>query len=107
MRADTTDAHSKTGMVLGVVADTEYPLHGPVPLGVGDLLFMRTDGVEETMNADREAFGEERLIEVLNSCRGKPADEALAAVERALTEHRGALPQEDDLTMVALRVVER
>ncbi len=94
----------KTGMVLGVVADQHYAARGPIPLAPGDLLFLRTDGVDETMNPSREIFGSERLLALLGKQRGRAAKDVLAAVHAALTAHAASQPWEDDLSMIAIRI---
>ena len=98
------EEHEKTGMVLGVVGDSEYSVTGPVSLSAGDMIFLRTDGVDETRNAAKEVFGEERLKEVVASGRDLNADQVLVRVERALAEHAAGHPREDDVTMVAIKV---
>ena len=96
----------KTGMVLGVVADQKYRVEGPIPMQPGDLLFMRTDGVDEAMSPNREVFGEERLLELLGRVRGKPPEEVLSEVERALLHHTESPANEDDVTMIAIGIKE-
>ena len=91
-------------MVLGVVADQDYEVSESVALQKGDLLFFHSDGVDEAMSPSRETFGEARLHELLRSLAGRSAEETLAAVEAALRQHAGGA-FEDDLTMVAVRIV--
>ncbi len=105
VRADKIEELGKTGMVLGVVADQEYTVGGPIQLAAGDSVFIRTDGVEETMNADREVFGEDRMKELLMANREATASEVLDRLDAALKDHSGGLALEDDVTMIALRVV--
>jgi len=111
VRADgTVDTLGKTGMVLGVVGDQEYPVSDSIQLGRGDVLFLRTDGVDETMSPDREMFGEQRIREVLAAHRECSAEEILQEIDSALVEWaRGSgtgtdTPCDDDLTMIAFRL---
>lgn len=94
----------KTGMVLGVVEDQEYTVHGPIQLEDGDCVFIRTDGVEETMNAYREVFGEQRMKEILVASRDGTASDILGTLQEALTDHAAGEAQEDDVTMIAVKV---
>ncbi|MGA1523548.1 MAG: PP2C family protein-serine/threonine phosphatase [Planctomycetota bacterium] len=95
----------KTGMVLGVVQGQVYRPSEMIPLRAGDLLFLRTDGVDETRGPARELFGTERLLRVLRECPDDvTADEALAVVEAGLARFAAGTEQDDDLTMLAIRV---
>ena len=94
----------KTGMVLGVVEDQEYEVRGPIPLNPGDLVFVATDGAEETMNSSRETFGVERLKEFLTESRTKPVSGVLDELGTRLRQHASGQKAEDDVTMIALRV---
>lgn len=94
----------KTGMVLGVDGDQEYALSPEVGLQKGDLLFFHSDGVDEAMSPQRETFGEDRLHKLLASLAGRSAEQALAQVEATLRDHCGGV-FEDDLTMIAVRIV--
>lgn len=97
----------KTGMVLGVVGDQQYEASAAVPLQSGDLLLLYTDGVDEAMSPEREVFGAERLHAVLTAARaaGDSAEGALARVDAALSAHCGGRPFDDDLTMIAIKVL--
>jgi sigma-B regulation protein RsbU (phosphoserine phosphatase) len=95
----------KTGMVLGVVGGQEYGVSPPIALQPGDLLFLRTDGVEETRSPDKETFGEERLLQMLESLRERPAGAILEGVEAALHGHAGSTAAQDDTTMIAVKVL--
>ena len=73
-------------------------------LAPGDRLFMYTDGVTEALNEDAELYGEERLINALNSADAEhlTLQELLMAVRRSLDEHVQTAAQSDDITMLAL-----
>ncbi|MBX3462434.1 MAG: SpoIIE family protein phosphatase [Planctomycetes bacterium] len=104
-RRSGAEVLDKTGMVLGVVGDQAYATSPPIPIESGDLLFLHTDGVDEAMSPQREVFGVERLQGVLAAARGESAEGVLAAVERALHEHAAGRPFDDDLTMIAVKVL--
>lgn len=96
--------YEKTGMVLGVVEGQDYAVRGPIPLQSGDLIFVRTDGVEETMNSAREIYGVERLKKFLVAQRALPAERLLADLDRELQAHAAGEEAEDDVTMIALKI---
>ncbi len=104
-RRSGTEVLDKTGMVLGVVGDQAYTMSPPLPLESGDLLFLHTDGVDEAMSPQRSVFGVERLQAVLAQARDQTAEGVLAAVDRALRDHVAGQPFEDDLTMIAVKLL--
>ncbi len=92
------------GIALGVATPDEYHVSElAVDLAPGDLFLLYTDGVSEAMNAAREEYGEERLMDLLlrNSSR-EPAGMARALVEDLHAFTSGA-PQNDDITLVFAR----
>ena len=95
----------KTGMVLGVVGDQTYEVSPTVQLAAGDLLFLHTDGVDETMSPSRETFGVDRLCAILQQHRGDPAEAVLAHVDAAIAAHVGdSVAPADDVTMIAVKL---
>ena len=70
-------------------------------LGVGDKLFLYTDGVPEATNANNELYGMERLEAVLAKHTGDTPQEILTAVRADVDAFVGDAPQFDDLTMLA------
>ncbi len=106
VRNGVVQQFEKTGMVLGVVDQQIYAAAGPIPLEPGDLIVLRTDGVDETRDPERQLFGEERLVELLAGLGDTDADGALGAIEAAVSRFARGVLQDDDLTMMALKVTE-
>ncbi|MCL2066713.1 MAG: SpoIIE family protein phosphatase [Treponema sp.] len=94
---------TKPGFVLGVMENTNY-LEEEILLDCGDTLYLYTDGVTEAMNAGRELFSEERLVEVLNRNINCTPQELLSAVKREINGFTDKAEQTDDITMLALKV---
>jgi serine phosphatase RsbU (regulator of sigma subunit) len=65
-----------------------------VQLNPGERLLLVTDGVTEAENEKGEFFGTDRLEAC--GCQG------LAAIERAVTEFRGRMPLNDDITIAEM-----
>ena len=72
-------------------------------MGPGDTLFVYTDGVPEATNEDNVLFGEERMIEALNSTPDASPEQVLTNVHEAVNEFVDEAPQFDDLTMLCFR----
>ncbi|GIW72108.1 MAG: hypothetical protein KatS3mg102_1650 [Planctomycetota bacterium] len=96
------------GMALGMVAGSEF-FHAmeevEIRLLPGDLLFMYTDGVTESMNHDGEEFGAARLHEVIARYGAEEAEYVLYQVEKAVHDFREGARQRDDMTMLAIKVL--
>jgi hypothetical protein len=91
------------GLVLGVYPEFEYG-PGRLRLGPGDALAVFTDGVTDAAPADGEAFGETRLVEVLETTPDTSAAGLVSAVRAKVRGHVRGAPAVDDFTLL---VVER
>jgi serine phosphatase RsbU (regulator of sigma subunit) len=92
-----------TGRPLGLLPGGAYEERS-VALGDGDCLFLYTDGVIDTENQAGEAFGLERLRDLIVRERQGGLEGMLARVEEAVRAYRGASEPQDDATLVVLRV---
>ena len=68
----------------------------------GDRLFVYTDGVPEATNAENELFGNERMLDVLNSQPARKPHALLETMKREIDIFVGEAPQFDDITMLCL-----
>ncbi|HEV2668495.1 MAG TPA: SpoIIE family protein phosphatase [Blastocatellia bacterium] len=91
------------GTVLGLFCDTEFE-EEEIELRSGDTLVAFTDGVIEARSPLGEEFGEDRLVEVLLENAGLPAAEMENRILRAVEDWTAEAEQEDDLTLLILRV---
>ena len=94
----------RTGIALGVRADTQYKVSEDLPLDSGDLLALMTDGVEESTAEDGELFGKERMIQTLGSHQVESAAEIVVGLHEAGRSHEAANHQPDDFTTIVLKV---
>ena len=69
----------------------------------GDLIVAVSDGFFEWANDSDEAFGLERLYEVIRDNRHESAEGILAAMERSVRDFVGDLPQQDDVTGLIIK----
>ncbi len=86
-------------MVVGVMEGMEYE-EREWELKPGDRLFVYSDGVTEAEDANEAQFGNDRLVEVLNSMKDKSQKEILEELGKILTEFSGEENQFDDITML-------
>lgn len=90
------------GMPLGIMAPLEIG-QKRLAMAPGDVVLFYTDGVTEAVNAADEPFGEERLLDVLCTNRGRPAAEIADAIETAVREFTGDIQLYDDFTLVLIQ----
>ncbi len=90
-----------TGPVVGMFPEREFGIK-QIELEPGDMLLAYTDGVIDARNRSREAFGEERLLAVLQQPRSS-AGCLLDQLQTELRQHIGGIDPYDDVTMLAVR----
>lgn len=91
------------GVPLGSFAGSSYD-ENSYPLASGDLYVFCSDGVSEAMNARGEEFGTNRLIDVVRASHGQEAQAVVDAISAAVDHHRSGFAQNDDMTIVAVRI---
>ncbi len=72
----------------------EFELHH------GDTLFSYSDGVTEATNKNNELFGNDRLLNAMNSNPDADVYGVIEGVRKAIDEFVGDAPQFDDITML-------
>ena len=96
------------GMVLGIDSGNVFDrltADFGVPLERDDCLVLYTDGVTEALNTEGDEFGLERTIEAV---RASATDGAQAIVKQVIDDVRnftGSNPQNDDITLIAIRKI--
>jgi len=66
----------------------------------GDRMFVYTDGLPEATNSEKELYGTDRVLEVLNNNTDVSVHELLYHVTNSVEEFVGEADQFDDLTML-------
>ena len=90
------------GPALGIVDGFPYTA-ARLPLPRDGALLVYTDGVTDARDAAGAVFGDRRLEACLAGCAGRPAGEIVATVMDAVATFAAGAPQEDDITLLALR----
>jgi len=76
-----------------------------IVLPAGGTLLLYTDGVTDVLDANGGRFGLERLRKELEFHRATSAQKLCDTLMEKTVVHRGATPQYDDITLVALQMV--
>ncbi len=95
---------SKAGFVLAGMDGIRYKIQ-EIQLEPGDVIFLYTDGITEATNADNQLFGEERLLELLNSREFDDMKTMCEIVRTDIDNFVGTNPQFDDITMLAVKFI--
>ncbi len=105
LRAEGKTAEPVTnvgGIPLGLFDGPGYA-GSSLHLGIGDTLFLYTDGVPEAQNAAEDDFTDGRLIATLGASPFLDCSNLIGHVTREVTTFAGDAPQSDDITMLCIR----
>ena len=100
------------GMVLGLQFDTgdlfsRTLAEVTLPLGLGDLFLLYTDGISEAMNVAGDYFGDARLADLACLHADLASDDLRDCILGEVQAFAGSAAQHDDMTMVLLKIGER
>ena len=88
--------------IIGVLPGVRYSAHSFL-LYPGDSIFVYTDGVPETVNAQDELFGEERMLSLLNGSKDADMKSLLSSVRKGIDEFAAQPVAYDDITMIGFK----
>jgi sigma-B regulation protein RsbU (phosphoserine phosphatase) len=94
------------GMVVGIDSGSVFDrITGDFPLSLkrNDCLLLYTDGVTEALDANGDEFGPDRMIECVRTSAPEGAPAIITRIIDELRAFVGAQPQNDDITLIAIR----
>jgi len=94
------------GMVVGIDSGNVFDrITGdfPIRLERDDCLVLYTDGVTEALDADGNEFGVERTMQSVRASAGHGAQAIITRLIDDLRNFVGSHPQNDDITLIAIR----
>ena len=95
-----TELKSDPNLPVGTFSDTVYCLE-EYRMPEGAILFMYTDGLTEAQDSQNNLFGDQRIVDVLQT--GGSCKEIIAKMTEAVHKFVGDAEQSDDLTMLAIQ----
>lgn len=105
IRSDGTHEElDSTGPLLGLLPDIEITESARFQLHPGDVLFIPTDGIEETQTSDRRMFGKARMLADVTSNRTSTSEKMVDSVCQTARRFAASHPQLDDMTATIIRV---
>ncbi len=90
------------GFVLAGMENTRYREY-EVEIGVGDTVFLYTDGVTEATDGTNTLYGTDRMLAALNRDGDLGPAALLQQVKEDIDRFAGAAPQFDDITMLSFQ----
>ena len=100
LRADgTVELFEEGGVPLGLFGAPRYT-EGHAALGDGDVMALYTDGIVESMDAEGEEYGRDRLIDVLRRTRESSATEICNAIAQDVRSFDAGLSPDDRTLLV-------
>lgn len=99
------DIPDKGGPPLGIVTEARYAENSADGILPGQVALLATDGLWEARNAAGEMFGKARVRDLLHRYADLPAADIVSAVMDGLRDFLGERTPEDDVTLVAIKVL--
>ncbi|MGD0693886.1 MAG: GAF domain-containing SpoIIE family protein phosphatase [Terriglobia bacterium] len=96
-------ALTQGGMVIGLFEEAAYD-RGKEQLLPGDVLVLCTDGITESMDAEHDEYGAERLIERVRENADQPATGIVEAVSADVARFSRHGTHVDDKVMIVIKV---
>lgn len=95
------------GIAIGLVDNQMFGVleECEIQLKPGDSVVMYTDGVTEATDVDGTVYGMERFNEALRKHMNLPAEEQINEILEEISSFTAGTPQQDDITMVALKLL--
>ncbi len=89
-------------MALGVMPDMPYSNHR-IALSANDTLISYTDGVTEAFNCQQDAYGEDRLLTLVNDDQAESPQDLVEHIFKSVAQFADGAPQSDDITIAVLK----
>jgi sigma-B regulation protein RsbU (phosphoserine phosphatase) len=93
------------GRFLGMMDPLELDEY-TIQLKPGDRLLLYSDGAVDAENLEHEQFGITRLMNLIEKNRTEPIEKFIGVISQGITAWIGEMSAFDDLTLVALEVLE-
>ena len=96
--------HEAGGLPLGTALGRGFEA-GEASLAPGDALLLYSDGLSEALGPDGSQLGQAAVADRFAAAADLPPDQVVGALRDALAAFRGPAPLEDDLTILAARII--
>jgi serine phosphatase RsbU (regulator of sigma subunit) len=98
-------SYNISGRIIGIVEDYNF-VEDTISLSKGDRLFLFTDGIPETENANKEIIGfDDELLEIFKISKKATFDKSLDVIIDYLNVYRGVESFKDDIFLIGFEIV--
>jgi sigma-B regulation protein RsbU (phosphoserine phosphatase) len=104
-KTDELKELSGDGVALGVLDDYRYQERVLESWSPGSVIVIGTDGIHESRSQKDEMFGKDRLRDIIRRHAAQSAEFIQAAVIDTLRDFQIGSPQEDDITLVVIKLL--
>jgi serine phosphatase RsbU (regulator of sigma subunit) len=101
---DTFEELGGSGVALGVMEDSVFKAYTKTALRKGQIIFLSTDGIWESLNPKREMFGKKPIYDLIRKNSSLNANEILNAMLESLKHFQQGAKIEDDITLVVIKI---
>ncbi|MBQ0101242.1 MAG: SpoIIE family protein phosphatase [Firmicutes bacterium] len=91
----------RAGFILAGMDGVKYKSHS-IDLAPGEKIYLYTDGVTEATSADKQFYGEDRLLRCINALKDCGPVDMLHGIKKDIDSFVGDAEQFDDITMVTV-----
>jgi sigma-B regulation protein RsbU (phosphoserine phosphatase) len=91
------------GFPVGMIDEAEYD-ESVIDLQPGDRLYLHSDGLNEEVNSQDEAFGDERLLNAIAGSQALRLQDTVESVVQEVVDWRGEEHLSDDVSILAVSV---
>ncbi|MGB9473812.1 MAG: GAF domain-containing SpoIIE family protein phosphatase [Candidatus Udaeobacter sp.] len=105
-KSQTVTPLKPPGMVVGIDSGSVFDrltIDFAVSLERDDCLLLYTDGVTETLNAEGDEFGVDRMMQSVRASASNGAQTIVRKIIEDVRDFAGSVPQNDDITLIAIR----
>ena len=91
------------GFAIGWMEDVEYT-EVKVQLGVGDRLYLYSDGIPEALDAELEEYGDERMMELMHRCKDESIDDSVVTICDEILKWCRVNGPKDDISVIGVEL---
>lgn len=88
---------------IGFLENNQYEEH-TLQLSPGDRLYLYSDGISEAENSERELFGVQKMMKILENARNAPLENSLTSLFDAVEDWANSKSLKDDATLLAIEI---